>query len=240
MKAFGTIVPSSKVMVERVSIAMTRDIADLSPHFARFGFAGPVDTVVDDYHWPSMLEAGRLLTDARVDLICWNGSKGGELGFDRDRELCRRLEESYGVPAVTSVLSLDQLLRAAGIERLAFVTPFRQAVNDRITQVWAGQGYHCVAARGAGLSDNFSYSQMGAATLTAMAVDVAEAGPQAIVFYCTNLPGAPLCAGLEVELGLPVLDSVSAGVWGALDGLGLAQHLDGRWGQLLSGTRPSP
>jgi len=234
MKSFGTITPSSNVMVERVTLAMTRDIPQVSPHFARFGFAGPTDTVVDDYHWSSMLGAAQLLADAHVDLICWNGSKGGELGFDRDRELCRRITEAHGVPAVTSVLALDDLLRGANLGRIAFVTPFRQPVNDRIVRGWRAAGYEVVADIGAGLTDNFSYSAMEAETLQAMARQVAGSNPDAILYYCTNLPGAGLCAAMEAELGIPVLDSVSAGVWGALDALGLGGSLPGTWGRLLA------
>lgn len=220
-------------MVERVTLAMTRDIPEVSPHFARFGFAGPSDTVVDDYHWPSMLGAAQLLADAHVEMICWNGSKGGELGFDRDRLLCRRITEAHGVPAVTSVLALDALLRGAGIDRIGFVTPFRQEVNDKIVRGWTDQGYHAVAALGAGLTDNFSYSTMTPEALTAMARQVAESKPDAILFYCTNLPGAGLCAAMEEELGIPVLDSVAAGVWGSLSALGLGSNLPGKWGRLL-------
>jgi maleate isomerase len=232
MKSFGTIVPSSNVTVERVTLAMTRGIPEVSPHFARFGFAGPSDTVVDDYHWPSMLGAAQLLADANVDLICWNGSKGGELGFDRDRVLCRRIEDELGIPAVTSVLALDRLLRGAGIGRIAFVTPFRQQVNDKIVRGWSDAGYDCVGNLGAGLSDNFSYSTMAPETLKAMARQVAATKPDAVLFYCTNLPGAALCAEMEAELGVPVLDSVSAGVWAALAGVGLSGGLLG-WGRLL-------
>lgn len=233
MKSFGTIVPSSNVIVERVTLAMIRDIPEVSPHFARFGFAGSSDMVVDDYHWPSMMGAAQLLADAHVDLICWNGSKGGELGFERDRVLCRRIMDELGIPAVTSVLALDQLLRSAGIERIGLVTPFVQAVNDKITRVWTAAGYHFVADLGAGLADNFSYSTVAPEMLRTMARHVAASGPEAILFYCTNLPGAGLCAEMEAELGLPVLDTVSAGVWGALSGLGLGGGLSGNWGRLL-------
>ncbi|WP_449396056.1 maleate cis-trans isomerase family protein [Devosia riboflavina] len=233
MKSFGTITPSSNIIVERVTLAMTRDVPDVSPHFARFGFAGRSDTVVEDYHWPSMMGAAQLLADAHVDLICWNGSKGGELGFDRDRVLCQRIEDELGIPAVTSVLALDQLLRGAGIERIAFVTPFRQPVNDKIVRGWTAAGYDCIADLGAGLSDNFSYSTMAPDVLKGMARQVATEKPDAILFYCTNLPGAGLCADMESELGIPVLDFVSAGVWGALSALGLSASLPRKWGRLL-------
>jgi maleate isomerase len=233
MKSFGTITPSSNVIVERVTLAMTRDVPGVSPHFARFGFAGPSDTVVEDYHWPSMMGAAQLLADAHVDLICWNGSKGGELGFDRDRVLCKRIEDELGVPATTSVLALDRLLRRSALSRIAFVTPFGQGVNDKIVRGWTTAGYDCVADLGAGLTDNFSYSTMPPDALCGMARQVAAKKPDAILFYCTNLPGAGLCADMEAELGIPVLDSVSAGVWGALSELGLSGSLPPKWGRLL-------
>jgi maleate isomerase len=233
VKSFGTIVPSSNIIVERVTLAMTRDLPEVSPHFARFGFAGPSDTVVDDYHWPSMLGAAQLLADAHVDLVCWNGSKGGELGFDRDRVLCQRIEDAHGIAVTTSVLALDGLLRGTGIARVGFVTPFRPEVNDKIVRGWTAAGYDCVVALGAGLADNFSYSTMTPEALTAMARQVGASKPDAVLFYCTNLPGAGLCAAMEEELGIPVLDSVSAGVWGALSALGLGGSLPGKWGRLL-------
>jgi maleate isomerase len=69
--------------------------------------------------------------------------------------------------------------------------------------------------------------------LKGMARQVAAEKPDAILFYCTNLPGAGLCADMESELGIPVLDSVSAGVWGALSSLGLSASLPRKWGRLL-------
>jgi maleate isomerase len=147
--------------------------------------------------------------------------------------LCQRIEDELGIPAVTSVLSLDQLLHGAGIDRIAFVTPFRQPVNDKIVRGWTAAGYDCIADLGAGLSDNFSYSTMAPDVLKGMARQVATEKPDAILFYCTNLPGAGLCADMEAELGIPVLDSVSAGVWGALSALGLSASLPRKWGRLL-------
>jgi len=44
-------------------------------------------------------------------------------------------------------------------------------------------------------------------------------GVQAVVAWNTNCFAAPLAAGLEAELGVPVLDATLLGVW---DGLRLA------------------
>src|SRR6185437_16460753 len=99
--SFGTITPSSNIVVEQVTIAMLRDLPQVSPHFARFGYAGSAAQFENDYDWERMLEAARLLADAGPDAICWNGSRGGTLGFDHDRLLCDRITAAHGVPATT-------------------------------------------------------------------------------------------------------------------------------------------
>ena len=44
--------------------------------------------------------------------------------------------------------------------------------------------------------------------------EVAQARPQAITTFCTNLRAAPLAEPVEAELGIPLLDTVSTTVWG--------------------------
>lgn len=233
MLGLGTLTPSSNVVVERVTVSMLAGIPDVSGHFSRFGYAGSKAQFEDDYDWPGMLEAARLLADAHLDVICWNGSRGGTLGFERDRLLCERIAAAYGIAATTSTLALDRLLRDAGIRRIGFVTPYVDALNERIADVWGEAGYDVVGGIGAGLTDNFSYSTMTTEQIGAMARQAAASKPEALVFYCTNMPSAALCAPLETELGIAVLDAVSAGVWGALDLIGRREALAPSWGQLL-------
>jgi len=230
---FGTITPSSNVVVERVTIAMTRDLPEVSPHFARFGYSGSADPSPDDYDWVAMLGAAGLLADAKPQVICWNGSKGGMIGFDRDRLLCERITERYDIPAVTSTLALEEVLRREGIKRVGFVTPYAEAANRRVVSAWTAGGFSCLPIIAAGLTDNYSYSTLPGDRLRMMAYEAAEQRPEVIIFYCTNMNGAELCADLESELNLPVLDSVSIGVWKSL--AILKRRLpDNGWGHLLS------
>ena len=53
------------------------------------------------------------------------------------------------------------------------------------------------------------------------ALECARARPQAITVFGTNTRGAPVVAALERELGIPVVDSVMAGLWGALHRAGI-------------------
>lgn len=231
MLRLGTLTPSSNTVVEDVTINMLRDVPAVAPHFARFGYAGSQAQFSTDYDWQGMLGASRMLGDAKMDAICWNGSRGGSLGFERDRLLCQRIAEETGIFASTSTLALDELLRAAGIERIAFVTPYTETLNKGVAHVWSEAGYQVTGALGAGLTDNFSYSLVEAAKLREMAHQAAGSGAEALVFYCTNMRAADLCQSLEEELDLIVLDAVSAGVWKGLSMLG--HQLPHGWGKLL-------
>jgi maleate isomerase len=67
--------------------------------------------------------------------------------------------------------------------------------------------------------------------------EVAAAKPDAIVTFCTNFPAAHLVAAMEQELGVPIYDTVSIGVWDYLRRAGVDTSRGARWGSLFSGTR---
>jgi maleate isomerase len=66
-----------------------------------------------------------------------------------------------------------------------------------------------------------------------MAREVAEAKPDAITIFCTNLRGAPLVEELEQELGIPVYDTIATVVWKALRLAGADPSRVRGWGRLF-------
>lgn len=231
--ALGTITPSGNVVVERVTTAILAAFPALSGHFSRTTVVGSTDSYAEDYDWDGMLRAATLLSHAAPAAIVWNGSKGGSLGFDVDRTLCRRITEATGVQATTSTLAIDAAMRARGQRRVALVTPYAPAYAAKIPPHFAAAGYTVVAEAHAGLSDNLSYAALPDADILALARSVAAARPDAVIAYCTNLPAAHLVAALEAELGVAVYDSTSAGVWGALRLAGQPTAPGAAWGSLF-------
>jgi maleate isomerase len=231
--ALATITPSGNRVVENVSQAICRDLPDVSLHFTRIPVHGDT-TAAADYDWERMSDAAILLSHAMPDCICWNGTKGGALGFDVDRELCSRLGAATGLPVVTSALGILDLLRAAGAERIALVTPYDAAYQAKCIAGFAAQGITCVSERHSDLIDNLSYASVGENDIAAMTrAAVAEASPQAVVFFCTNFNGARVGAALEREIGLPVLDSTAVGVWASLKAGGYDTGRIRGWGNLF-------
>jgi maleate isomerase len=215
-KFLGWITPSANTVVERITLGILREFPEASPHFSRTSVVGARDPFPTSYDFTDMLAAARLLGDAQLDVVAWNGSKGGSLDFALDHDLVARIEALTGAKSTTSTLAIDQVLREDGVTQYALACPYVDAYRERIVATFAREGYQCVAARNSGLTDNYSFSQIPRDDIVAMLRDVARARPQAIITFCTNFPAAPLVAEMEDELGIPIYDTVTMGVWGAL------------------------
>jgi maleate isomerase len=115
------------------------------------------------------------------------------------------------------------------------VTPYLGEVQAAIVSRFAGIGLECAAERHLDDPGNFSFAEHGEEAVRRMAREVAAAGPEAIAVHCTNFRGGRVAPELEAELGLPVLDSVSVALWGAVRAAGgSAAPLARRWGQVFA------
>jgi maleate isomerase len=231
--ALATITPSANRVVEDVTQAICRDLQDVSVHFTRIPVHGDT-TAAAGYDWERMSDAAVLLSHAMPDCICWNGTKGGALGFDADRELCSRLGATTRLPVVTSALAILELLQVLRAERIALVTPYDAAYQAKCIMGFAAQGIACVSERHSDLIDNLTYASVREDEIAAMTrAAAAEGSPKAVVFFCTNFNGARIGAALEQEIGLPVLDSTAVGVWAALKTAGYDTSRVRGWGGLF-------
>lgn len=235
--AIGTITPSGNRTVERVTQGICAGIAGVVPLFTRipvFGDTSPDRASAGPYDWPTMRKAAELLGHAKPNAICWNGSKGGDYGFDIDETLCTELSDASGAPAVTAALATLRLLRALAVTRIALITPYTTAAQAKGLASFAAKGFSVTGERHSGLSDNLSYGVVPPAEIAAMArAAIADGQPQAIVVFCTNFNGAPVAAQLERETGLPVVDSTAAGVWAVLKAAGVDTRAVKGWGRIF-------
>ena len=232
----GMLTPSSNTVLEPVTQDMLRELPQASAHFGRFAvtrIALSTDALAQ-FDTAGILAAAQLLSHARCQVIGWSGTSSSWLGFESDQALCREIEQSTGALACTSVLALNEILRATGASSFGLVTPYLDDVQQRIIANYARAGFTCVAERHLGLSDNFSFSDVTAAQLDIMIREVAAARPQAIVVLCTNLRAAPIVPALEAELGIPIYDSVATVVWKALRLAGADTRRIRAWGRLFT------
>jgi maleate isomerase len=233
----GMLTPSSNTVLEPMTTRIIGGLPEVTAHFARF----PVTEIslsgqaLSQFENERILPAARLLADARVDVIGWNGTSSGWLGFEADERLCRRITFATGIPSTTSVLALNEILTARNQKQFALVTPYTNDVQRRIVDVYSQSGFRCVAERHLGLHVNFSFSEVPEEDIQRAVHDVAGARPEAITTFCTNLNAAHLAAGLEREHRIPVYDTISTVVWKALLLAGIEPDRIEGWGSLFSG-----
>jgi len=234
----GMLTPSSNTVLEPVTAALLAEVPEASAHFGRFAVTEIALSAqaLAQFAPDEILRAARLLAHARCQVIAWNGTSAGWLGFDRDEALCAAITRETGAAACTSVLAINELFGCLGVRRFGLVTPYVAEVQQAIAANYASAGIEVVAERHLGLQDNFSFSEVDAATLTRLCREVAAARPDALVILCTNLRGAALAPALEAELGIPVIDSISAVVWKSLRLAGIDTRRVTRWGRLFQET----
>lgn len=231
----GMLTPSSNTTLEPVTTAMIAGLPEASAHFGRFRVTEIAlsENALSQFDDSEILRAAELLAHAKVNVIGWNGTSSGWLGFDADERLCRRITEATGIPACTSVLALNEILERTGVTRFGLVTPYRDDVQAAIVENYARSGFECVAERHLRLQDNFSFSEVGEDEIRRMTREVAQQKPQAITIFCTNLRGAPLVAELEAETGIPIYDTIATVVWKSLELAGADAKRVRGWGRLF-------
>lgn len=237
----GMLTPSSNTVLEPMIAGMLSGLPDVTAHFGRFRVTeiSLTDRALRQFESSPMLEASRLLADARVQSLCWNGTSAGWLGFDADEVLCDEIEVETGVPACSSVLALNELFRIAGVKRFGLVTPYLDNVQERIVSAYAGAGFECVAERHLNDRGNFPFSEYAETTIEAMVREVAAAKPDAITVFCTNFRGAAIAARMEAETGIPVFDTVAAGVWKSMLLAGANPARVAGWGSMFAMRSPA-
>lgn len=231
----GMLTPSSNTVLEPVTQAMVAGLPEVSAHFGRFKVTEIALSreALSQFDDGEILRAAELLAHAKVDVIGWNGTSSGWLGFDADHRLIERIEAATGIRATTSMLALNEILETRGVRRLGYVTPYLDDVQAKIVGNYEGLGIACGAERHLGIRDNFSFSEIDADTIARLVREVAADRPEAIAIICTNMRGAPLVEALETEIGLPIYDSIATVVWKSLKLAGVDPSRVAGWGSLF-------
>jgi maleate isomerase len=231
----GMLTPSSNTILEPISQAMVAGLAEVSVHFSRFKVTEIAlsRSALAQFDDSEILRAAELLAHAQVDVIGWNGTSSGWLGFEADVRLCERITAATGIAATTSMLALNDVLASTDVKQLGFVTPYRDDVQDRILTNYSGLGITCRGERHLGLQDNFSFSEVTRQQIAEMTRTVASEAPQAIAVICTNLNAAWLVDELEREVGIPIYDTIATVIWKSLILAGVDPSRVTGWGTLF-------
>ena len=234
-RRIGMLTPSSNTVLEPLATDILRKVPYVSVHFSRLPVTeiSLADTALKQFELESYLSSAKLLADAMVHVIGWNGTSASWTGFVDDERLCEMISRKFGVAATTAVLAINELLVSFDAKRISFVTPYVDEIQLKINETYQDAGYECVAEHHFGEQVNYAFAEIGEDEITAAIRSVAQAEPDAIVIMCTNLGAAQLVDPLEKELNIPILDSVSAFTWKAAQICGIDTRNITGWGRLF-------
>ncbi len=237
---FGLLVPFTNTNLEP-DMALLRP-EGVSLHFARLG-GYDQDAVpdADQMHGlgaADLEEPLRLLQGVKPDVIFY-GCTSATLthGPSFDRALATKIKHSSGAATVTAAGALVHALKALGITRIGFASPYVPQINEAAISFLSQEGIETVHR--SEVSDRLDNYGQGALDLQAVfdlgyAADHESA--EAIVLSCTDMRSVETIEALEDKLGKPVITSNQAMMYQALQLAGIADALPG-FGQLLTGDR---
>jgi maleate isomerase len=232
----GMLTPSANTCLEPVTCAIMSSMPEVSVHFSRFKvtYTALDAAALSQFELSNLLEAADLLADAQVDLIVWNGSSGSWMpgGRDIDQRLCEAIEESTGIRATTMTFAVWDAFRLMGVKRYTLVTPFGEDMANQIIANYEQEGFSCVRSVRLELPTTLEKDRVPREEMRRLIASAAGEDADGIAIVCTNFRGAPLVDEMERVLGLPIIDSVSATAWKALEMLALQPKIKG-WGRLL-------
>lgn len=243
-KKIGMLTPSSNTVLEPVCSHMVCGLEHIvTMHYGRFRVTkiSLEKDALSQFDTKPMLEAARLLADADVDVIAWNGTSGGWLGFDADRRLCDEIEKETGIPATTSMLAQVKAFKKYGVTDIHLVTPYLKPINERIKEEYKKNGIKVRKDVCLEQYVNRSFALVPQEKIQELFLQVCRPARQqlhmeevdGISVVCTNFPAMWSVPLMEKKYGIPVYDTINTVVWDALKMTDVDTSLVKGWGKLF-------
>lgn len=236
-KKIGMLTPSSNTTLEPICSNMVCGLErTVTMHYGRFRVTkiSLEDDALSQFDTTPMMEASRLLADADVDVIAWNGTSGGWLGFDVDRKLCAQIEEETGIPATTSMLAQLKAFDEFDVKTIHLITPYTEDINQLIIKEYEKCGIKVINSVCLKQFVNRSFALVPQETIQNMFDEVCRDTADGISVVCTNLPAMWSVPAMEEKYGITVYDTINTVVWDALRMADINPALVKGWGQLFT------
>ena len=160
--------------------------------------------------------AAKQLSDDDIDLVVYGCTAAGFMaGPARDAQVAADLAAVTGKRVVTTASSMTALLQDLGARNVAVITPYLDAVNERLKSFIEASGMRVDL-----LSSFHAHTVDELAAITSEQIaqrarEVMRPGVDAMFIACSQLPTHAILGGLQRELGIPVWSSISATAWQA-------------------------
>jgi maleate isomerase len=207
MKRIGLLVPSSNAVMERDFYLNLP--ADVSVHTGRMYMESTTvdgeNRMLDEFALP----AARDVATVRPHVMVFGCTSAGALrGNAYDAQLCQTITELSGAKTISVVSAASRALVQAGLKRVAVITPYIDALNERIKLSFENDGLEVVSICGMGITENFLISEVSPADVVAFARQVVDPrGADGLFVSCTNFRGVEALPELRRIYPFPVMSS---------------------------------
>jgi maleate isomerase len=177
--------------------------------------------------------AALILPEIPLDVIAYGCTSAAV--FIGEDTVTRRIlmGRAEAVKVTTPITAAKAACRALGKNRIALLTPYIEAINQRIQAHLEDAGLEVPIMRSFDNSDDNMVMRIAPASILAAARDLGSDSAVEMVFIaCTSLRGAALVEELEAQLNKPVTTSCHAMAWHALRLAGYRDPVAGQ-GQLF-------
>ncbi|MFI0468937.1 Asp/Glu racemase [Saccharopolyspora sp. 5N102] len=203
-------IPSSNTMME---VDFVRGLpGGMTLHTARMFMRDTTregeERMLDEFAIPAARELGT----AYPSVIVFGCTSAGALrGNDYDAELCARISEVAGAPAISTIQSVRSAISSSGARRVGIVTPYVDELNAKVKASIEDDGVEVVRIAGLGMTENFAIAQVLREAIVEFTVTALSGVDIDLVFAsCTNFGAMSAMDGIRDRLGHPVITSNQA------------------------------
>jgi maleate isomerase len=230
IRHFGVLIPSTNTTVE---IEYNRLLPEsLQVHVGRLGKDGAspfAPSLKGDIDYQA-----KLLGTANVEVVSLAQTSASLFEANYDNQLKERISAAAGAPAITSAQAIGAALRALGVQRIALVSPYSDAVIALAKDYYQTHyDLSVVAMEGFAAEDAYAIGAIGPQHATAAFKRVDSAKVEALVVPGGNFPTMSFIDKWEAQFGKPVITTNQAGLWALLEVMQIRTPLAGL-GRLLA------
>jgi maleate isomerase len=236
MVRIGHITPSSNTWLEPLTYAMNRPLdGKVTHHFSRIRVTHLALEATSEaqFQLEPMLAGARLLADAPIQALVWNGTSASWRGLESDHMLCDAISNQTGLPVSTSTIAFYETFEEFGWKRIGLAVPYTADITADIGTEYARQGFTVTSAGYLGIRENIGIGAASPDDIRYVLREAAASKPDCIAVVCTNFNATELVEEMEAELGIPIVDSIAITFREALKIAGAWEPIAG-WGKVLA------
>jgi len=208
----GHVTPSSNIWLEPLTYAMNRPFdGRVTHHFSRIRVTHLAleSSSEAQFQLEPMLAGARLLADAPIDAIVWNGTSASWRGLENDHMLCDAIRNQTGLTVSTSTIAFYKTFAEFGWTKIGLALPYTSDVAADIAREYGRQGLTVTGRAQLGIRENVGIGAASPDDIRRLLREAAAGKPDCIAVVCTNFNATELVEEMEAELGIPIVDSIA-------------------------------